>query len=56
MNLKHHPFPVLATLERVVAVSFAFPESVLRPLKAAGLQSPDTPPPGSPWITSIRSR
>lgn len=37
MNLKHHPFPVLATLERVVAVSFAFPESVLRPLVPSGL-------------------
>ena len=37
MNLKHHPFPVLARLERVVAVSFAFPESVLRPLVPSGL-------------------
>jgi hypothetical protein len=30
--LKRHPFPVLARFERVVAVSFAFPEAVLRPL------------------------
>lgn len=31
-HLKRHPFPVLATLKRVVAISFAFPQSVLRPL------------------------
>ncbi len=30
--LKRHPFPVVAWFERVVAVSFAFPEEVLRPL------------------------
>jgi len=38
MNLKSHPFAVVATLERVVAVSFAFPEGVLRPLIPAGLE------------------
>jgi len=36
--LKCHPFPVLAYFERVVAVSFAFPEAVLRPLVARGLE------------------
>lgn len=30
--LQSHPFPVLAWFERVVAVSFAFPETLLRPL------------------------
>jgi len=30
--LKRHPFPVLAHFEKVVAVSFAFPEAALRPL------------------------
>jgi uncharacterized protein YqjF (DUF2071 family) len=30
--LRRHPFPVDAHFERVVAVSFAFPEAVLRPL------------------------
>jgi hypothetical protein len=35
--LKRHPFPVVARFERVVAVSFAFPEEVLRPLLRAGL-------------------
>lgn len=30
--LRQHPFPVVARFERVVAVSFAFPEAVLRPL------------------------
>lgn len=30
--LKRHPFPVDAYFEKVVAVSFAFPETVLRPL------------------------
>ncbi len=30
--LKRHPFPVVAWFERVVAVSFAFPVEVLRPL------------------------
>jgi hypothetical protein len=32
IRLKRHPFPVVAWFERVVAVSFAFPEAVLRPL------------------------
>jgi hypothetical protein len=31
-RLKRHPFPVVAHFERVVAVSFAFPEGLLRPL------------------------
>ncbi len=31
-RLKRHPFPVVAQFERVVAVSFAFPEMLLRPL------------------------
>lgn len=30
--LKRHPFPVVAWFDRVIAVSFAFPEEVLRPL------------------------
>jgi Uncharacterized conserved protein (COG2071) len=30
--LKRHPFPVVAWFERVLAVSFAFPEEILRPL------------------------
>ncbi|MDP9292643.1 MAG: DUF2071 domain-containing protein [Verrucomicrobiota bacterium] len=30
--LRRHPFPVIARFERVVAVSFAFPEAILRPL------------------------
>ena len=39
MNLlKRHPFPVLARFDRVVAVSFAFPESTLAPLVPAGLE------------------
>jgi hypothetical protein len=36
--LKRHPFPVVAHFERVVAVSFAFPEAVLRPLVPAALE------------------
>jgi len=36
--LKRHPFPVLAHLDRVVAVSFAFPESTLRPMVPDGLE------------------
>jgi len=36
--LKRHPFPVVARFERVVAVSFAFPEAVLRPLVPASLE------------------
>jgi hypothetical protein len=37
-SLKRHPFPVVAHFERVVAVSFAFPEAVLRPLVPAALE------------------
>ncbi len=33
-----HPFPVVAWFDRVVAVSFAFPEEALRPLVPAGLE------------------
>lgn len=36
--LRTHPFPVLARLERVLAVSFAFPEETLRPLIPKGLE------------------
>ncbi len=36
--LKRHPFPVLARFERVVAVSFAFPESTLSTLVPEGLE------------------
>lgn len=36
--LRRHPFPVVAWFERVVAVSFAFPEENLRPLLATGLE------------------
>jgi hypothetical protein len=36
--LRHHPFPVRAFFERVVAVSFAFPEDTLRPLVSRGLE------------------
>jgi hypothetical protein len=35
--LQSHPFPVVARFERVVAVSFAFPEAVLAPLVPEGL-------------------
>ncbi|MES2705880.1 MAG: DUF2071 domain-containing protein [Verrucomicrobiota bacterium] len=31
-RLKRHPFPVVAWFDRVLAVSFAFPEKILRPL------------------------
>lgn len=31
-RLKRHPFPVVAWFDRVIALSFAFPEVVLRPL------------------------
>lgn len=34
---RSHPFPVLARFERVVALSFAFPEEVLRPMVPEGL-------------------
>ena len=36
--LQRHPFPVLAHFEKVVAVSFAFPEPVLQPLVSPGLE------------------
>jgi hypothetical protein len=36
--LQKHPFPVVAHFERVVAVSFAFPEELLRPLVTQGLE------------------
>ncbi len=36
--LQRHPFPVVAWFERVVAVSFAFPEAVLQPLVPEGLE------------------
>jgi hypothetical protein len=36
--LKRHPFPVLAHFEKVVALSFAFPEVVLQPLVQGGLE------------------
>ncbi len=35
--LKRHPFPVVARFERVVAVSFAFPEEALRSMVPKGL-------------------
>lgn len=36
--LRKHPFPVLAKLERVVAVSFAFSAETLKPLVPDGLE------------------
>ena len=36
--LKSHPFPVIAYFDRVVAVSYAFPEAVLRPLVPDALE------------------
>lgn len=36
-SLKRHPFPVVAHFDRVVAVSFAFPVEVLRPMVPRGL-------------------
>ncbi len=38
VRLKRHPFPVVAWFDRVIAVSFAFPEAVLRPLVPAPLE------------------
>src|ERR1043166_2858087 len=38
LDLKCHPFPVVARFERVVAVSFAFPEASLRPLVPVGFE------------------
>jgi uncharacterized protein YqjF (DUF2071 family) len=37
-RLRRHPFPVVAWFERVVALSFAFPEEILRPLVPRGLE------------------
>ena len=37
-QLRRHPFPVVAHFDRVVAVSFAFPESILRPLVPDALE------------------
>ena len=37
-SLRRHPFPIVARFERVVALSFAFPESILRPLVPNGLE------------------
>ena len=36
--LRRHPFPVIAHFERVVAVSFAFPENILRSLVPDALE------------------
>lgn len=36
--LKRHPFPVVAWFDRVVALSFAFPEDTLRTLVPEGLE------------------
>lgn len=36
--LRRHPFPVAAHFDRVVAVSFAFPEAILRPLLPESLE------------------
>lgn len=36
--LKRHPFAVVAHFDRVAAVSFAYPEAVLRPLVPPGLE------------------
>lgn len=38
IDLRCHPFAVVARFERVVALSFAFPETVLRPLVPEGLE------------------
>jgi len=38
LDLRCHPFAVVAHFERVLAVSFAFPEAVLRPLVPDGLE------------------
>ncbi len=38
LDLRCHPFAVVAHFERVVAVSFAFPEAVLRPFVPHGLE------------------
>ena len=36
--LRRHPFPIVARFERVVAVSFAFPENILRSLVPDALE------------------
>ena len=36
--LRRHPFPVVAHFERAVAVSFAFPEAVLRSIVPRALE------------------
>ena len=38
MRFLKHPFPVVAWFDRVIAVSFAFPEAVVRPLLSDGLE------------------
>lgn len=38
MKLNQHPFPVVAHFDRVVAVSFAFPEKVLENMVPPGLE------------------
>jgi uncharacterized protein YqjF (DUF2071 family) len=38
LDFKCHPFAVVARFERVVAVSFAFPEAIIRPLVPDGLE------------------
>jgi len=37
-RLKRHPFPVMARFDRVIALSFAFPEELLKPLLPPGLE------------------
>lgn len=37
-QLRKHPFPVVAWFEQVVALSFAFPETILRPLVPDALE------------------
>ncbi len=39
--MKRHPFPVVAFFDRVIAVSFAFPAEVLRPLLPEPLEIDD---------------
>src|SRR6266404_753762 len=38
LDLRCHPFAVVARFERVVALSFAFPEAILSPLVPDGLE------------------
>ena len=37
-SLRRHPFPVVAHFDKVVALSYAFPKDVLRPLLPCGLE------------------